>query len=142
MVIVAGINGLLGGQGVATLCIHGVNYLHFTLESHDEEHNACEGHSCGGSEHDHSESSAVADSEPCEGPCTDIELKGVENEAPQRNAFDGFPSPSFTGLELSHYYSDTFSGATNTPKILPPPRGPPPLDTVTELCIKKTVLRL
>lgn len=129
MILVAGFNGLLGSQGVATLCIHGTDFLHFTLESHNEENTTCGEHSC-------------EDSEPVKDSCTDIELKGVDNEAPQRNGFDGLPNPHLAELASNHFDSNIFAVATSTLQILPPPRGPPLPNSITQLCIKKTVLRL
>ena len=142
MVLIIGINGMLGSQLVATLCTHGFESLHLTAGSHDEKHNDCREHSYGDPSQGHSETLAITDSEFCENYCTDIEIKGVDNEAPQRNGGDILPNPPITKLNPNHHYFNTFSFATSATLILSPLRGPPPGDVVTELCIKKTVLRL
>lgn len=140
MVFVAGVNGLLGSQGVATLCIHGFEFLHLTTGNHDESHNDCEVHSCEDSENERSEA-VVVGSEPCADHCTDIEIKGVDYETPVRIGFDMPSNPPVAEVDFNCYFSDTFAVST-TVRTLPPPRGPPRVNSITELCIKKTVLRL
>ena len=61
MVFVAGVNGLLGSRGVATLCIHGFEFLHLTAGNHDEKHSDCEEHSCEDSENEQSDAAVVTD---------------------------------------------------------------------------------
>lgn len=142
MVLIAGINGLLGSQGIATLCIHGFEFIHLATENHEEKHNDCDTHQCDASESKEKENTPlITTSVECEDHCTDIELKGVDNEAPQRFGVDQLMKPAPAVFDYFHFLSQKVPTSGSFQKV-PPARGPPLVNVMTELCIKKTVLRL
>jgi hypothetical protein len=142
MVLIAGINGLLGGQGVATLCIHGFEFIHLAAGNHEEEGSECETHHCDGSESEGDKHASLLEgSIDCEDHCTDIELKGVDSEAPQRFGNEQLTKSTSSDFIHIYFFSRNVPTSGNIQKV-PPARGPPPVNAMTELCIKKTVLRL
>lgn len=142
MVFIAGINGVFGGQGVATLCIHGFEFIHLAAGNHEKEHSDCDTHHCDGSETQENEHAPLVEtSVECEDHCTDIELKGVDNEAPQRFGIDQLTKPAPADFDYFHFLSRKVPTSGSFQKV-PPARGPPLVNVMTELCIKKTVLRL
>lgn len=141
MVFVAGLNGVFGGSGIATLCIHGFNYIHLASGDHDQEHTECGGTDhCGESENSDNDIVLTSESSDCEEHCTDIELKAVENECPPRTGIEKILPLSF---DFVHAFARIDLGYSSRDSwLMPPMRGPPLVNTLTELCIKKTVLRL
>ena len=134
LIILSGWMSLLGGAGVAVLCIHADDAVHFLNETNAVE---C----CDEKDKDHTTGiSAVSPIDGCN-HCVDLEIKGTDSDSFYRPGFTDIPAPK---LDISQ--RDLLALATSkvdlTRQILPFLRAPPSVTTLIDLGIKKTVLRL
>lgn len=140
MVLTSGINGLLGANGIANLCLHGFGVFHITASDHHDSHSECSGHSCGSVDQD----SFIEDTgiyEDCETECTDITLTGFDIEPPQRSFFDSDYDHKIAWVSI-HSLIENITSEVIFELSFSPSIEPPPLNSVTELFVKKTVLRI
>ena len=134
LALLTGWTGLLGSAGVAVMCIHGGDFLHFLNESHEVE--CCDENE----EHLNQGVSAIIPFNECN-HCFDFEIKGPSEDQFSRTSVKDIPVPTVAISQRS--FTDLVSSAFKTNKqILPSLRAPPSISTITELGIKKTVLRL
>lgn len=134
LTILLGWISLLGGAGVAVLCIHEGDAVHFLNETDDVE---C----CDEKKKDHTTGfSAVLPINGCN-HCFDLEIKGTESDSFYRPGVMDIPAPKLDILQR-----DLLALATSkfefTRQILPFLRAPPSVTTLIDLGIRKTVLRL
>lgn len=134
LALLTGWTGLLGNAGVAVLCIHGGKFIHFLNEGHEIE---C----CGKIEgHPAKDLFSVSQLNECN-HCFDLELKGVDGETLFRTGIKDIPVPRLAVSQVR--FIDLVSSSFELSKrTLPLLRAPPSVNTMTELFIKKTVLRL
>ena len=131
--LLTGWTGLLGSAGVAVLCIHGGDFLHFLNESHEVECNEKKEHYT----RDIPTISALIEYNHC----LDLEIKGTDVDPFSRTGAKDVPAPAVTLYHRS--FTDLVSSAFKTNKqILPLLRAPPSVTSMIDLGIKKTVLRL
>ena len=134
LALLTGWTGLLGGAGVAVLCIHAGDSIHFLNEGTEIE--------CCDEKKEHlikgvPEISALFECNHC----LDLEIKGTDEDSFSRTGAKDVPAQTVTVYQRS--FTDLASSAFKTNKqILPSLRAPPSISTITELGIKKTVLRL
>jgi len=134
LAFLTGWTGLLGGSGVAVLCIHAGDAIHFLNDGDEIE--------CCDEKKEHYTRGIPAISALIEcNHCLDLEIKGTDEDPFFRAGAKDVPAPTVTLYQRS--FTDLVSSAFKTNKqILPSLRAPPPISTINELGIKKTVLRL
>lgn len=126
-------NVALAGVPSLLLCLHHDFEVHF--ESEDSTHGHCE------DGHEHVESQEV---ELCvvKDDCTDFELQGSELIPSRLNEVHSVDLP-IPALAEFCYYDLVHPKVDAVSRLLPPVRGPPPsVHWLTDLYIKKTVLRV
>jgi hypothetical protein len=141
MILVTGLNGIFGGTGIAQLCLHGLDSIHFASENHHEKHAHCDDEPCG-------ETSSIndirvinsSDLSDCESTCTDIDLAGLDNEFSSSNSTNKIPVVLVHVIEPIYSILDVNKHIFAASSILPPLRAPPQVDNWAEVLIKKTVL--
>lgn len=134
LTLLTGWTGLLGGAGVAVLCIHGGDFIHFLNEETEIE---C----CDEKEEQLNDGfSAIIPISECD-HCFDVEIKGPSEDTFSRTSVKDIPVPTVAVSQRS--FLDLVSSSFETNKhILPLLRAPPSATSMIDLGIKKTVLRL
>ena len=125
-------NVALAGVPSLLLCLHDDFEVHFEAED------TCEGH-CE-SAHVESVAEHVVVCEIKE-DCTDIELQGGEQIPTRLNDSTIAELPVFVVFESAIAFPKVPTVAGNA-QLRAPARAPPPLDWLTDIYIKKTVLRV
>lgn len=141
MVLTSGINGLLGANGIANLCLHGSGVFHLTTADHSNSHSECSDHSCGSVRQDIPLQDYSAETDDCEKECTDITLKGFDSEPPQRSFFDSDYNQKIAWVYI-HSFIEDISIEAIFELSFSPSIEPPPLNSFTELFVRKIVLRI
>ncbi len=134
LAILIGWTGMLGSSGVVVLCVHGGNTAHLLNRAHQNQ--------CGDFLY-----MQIANGEArlslshVSANCFDFELKGVDDQCILPADKIAFSGPALAVSQTTYTDLPSFSFEISK-RTLPFLRAPPSVDIMTELCVKKTVLRV